>query len=98
MNKSTISIDDVRYVARLAKIALDDDEANALRTELDTILGYVRQLNSIDTAGVEPTYQVSGLVNIDRADELTDYGVSREALLQNAPCTQDGQIKVPKVL
>lgn len=94
----TISIDDVRYVAGLAKIAVSDDEAARLQKELDAILGYVQQLDQLDTTGVEPTYQVTGLKNVDRADEIIDYGVSQEALLNNAPQSKDSQIKVPKVL
>jgi aspartyl-tRNA(Asn)/glutamyl-tRNA(Gln) amidotransferase subunit C len=98
MTNTTISIDDVQYVAGLAKIAVSDDEAAKLRDELDTILGYVQQLNELDTTGVEPTYQVTGLTNVSREDEIIDYGVSQEALLRNAPKSQNNQIKVPKVL
>lgn len=98
MTKNTISIDDVYYVAGLAKIAVSEEEAVQLQVELDAILGYVRQLNELDTAGVEPTYQVTGLSNVDREDELITYGVDQQALLNNAPHVQDGQIKVPKVL
>jgi aspartyl-tRNA(Asn)/glutamyl-tRNA(Gln) amidotransferase subunit C len=94
----TISIDDVHYVAGLAKIAVSDDEAARLQKELDTILGYVQQLNELDTTGVEPTYQVTGLKNVDREDVIIDYGVSQEALLRNTPDSKDNQIKVPKVL
>ena len=98
MTDSTISIDDVRYVATLAKIAVSDDEVLKLQTELNAILGYVQQLDKLDTAGVEPTYQVTGLSNVMRDDELIDYQVTQEALLRNAPKSQDNQIKVPKVL
>lgn len=98
MTDTTISIEDVQYVAGLAHIAVSEEEAIKLRGELDTIFGYVRQLDSLDTSGVEPTYQVTGLTNIDRDDIIIDYGVSQQALLQNAPQSQDNQIKVPKVL
>jgi aspartyl-tRNA(Asn)/glutamyl-tRNA(Gln) amidotransferase subunit C len=96
--KTTISIDDVYYVAGLAKIAVSEDEAAKLQTQLDAILGYVQQLNELDTTGVEPTYQVTGLTNVDRTDEMIDYGVDQQALLKNVPHVQDNQIKVPKVL
>ena len=96
--KTTISIDDVRYVAQLSKIAVTDEEAAKLQGELDAILGYVQQLDQLDTSGVEPTYQVTGLTNVDREDKLIDYGVDQQALLSNAPHVQDNQIKVPKVL
>lgn len=95
---TTISLDDVKYVAALAKIAITDEEAAKLTGELDAILGYVRQLDAVDTTGLEPTYQVTGLKNVTRPDQIIDYGTSREDLLKNAPKSQDGYIKVPKVL
>ncbi len=98
MTHSTISIQDVRYIAQLAHIAVSDDEANKLMGELNTILGYVQQLDTLDTTDIEPTYQVTGLRNVFRDDEVIDYNVSQEALLGNAPHVQDGHVKVPKVL
>lgn len=95
---STITFDDVKYVAALSKIGVTDEEAKKLQTELGAILDHVKQLDSLDTTGVEPTYQVNGLKNIMRDDQIIDYGVSREELLQNAPAQQQNQIKVPKVL
>jgi aspartyl-tRNA(Asn)/glutamyl-tRNA(Gln) amidotransferase subunit C len=98
MTKTTISISDIQYVAGLAKIAVSDEEASKLRDELDTILGYVQQLNDLDTTGIEPTYQVTGLTNVSREDVLIEYGVTQQTLLRNAPDTKDNQIKVPRVL
>lgn len=95
---STISLDDVYYVAALSKIAVSDSEAQKLQHELDAILGYVKQLDTIDTTDVEPTYQVTGLKNVMCDDDIIDYDVSPEELLANAPTQQEGQIKVPKVL
>ncbi len=95
---SKIDVDEVRRIAALAKIAVTDAEAEKLAKELDSILGYVRQLESVDTAGLESTYQVTGLTNVTRKDEIIDYGTSREDLLKNAPRKQGGQIEVPKVL
>jgi aspartyl-tRNA(Asn)/glutamyl-tRNA(Gln) amidotransferase subunit C len=95
---TAISKDDVVYVAALAKIAITDEEATRFTKELDAILGYVRQLDEVDTTGLEPTYQVTGLKNVTRPDELIDYGATREALLKNSPRQRDGFIEVPKVL
>lgn len=95
---STISSDEVRRIAALAKIAVTDAEAKKLAQELDDILGYVRQLDSVDTTGLEPTYQVTGLNTVTRKDEVINYGASQRALLKNAPRTKDGSIEVPKVL
>lgn len=95
---TTISLDDVRKLASLSALQINDDEAAKLQTELQNILKFVEQLNAVDTTGVEPTYQVTGLENVWRDDEIIDYGLSREALLKNTPNTQDGQIKVKRVL
>jgi len=95
---SKITVEDVRRVAALAKIAVTDEEAKKLAKELDSILEYVRQLDAVDTAGLEPTYQVTGLNNVTRKDELINYGTNREDLLKNAPRKRNGQIEVPKVL
>jgi aspartyl-tRNA(Asn)/glutamyl-tRNA(Gln) amidotransferase subunit C len=93
-----ITTDDVKYVARLAKIAITEDEAAKFTKELDAILGYVQQLDAVDTNGLQPTYQVTGLTNVTREDALVDYGVAPEDLLKNAPRSRDGYIEVPKVL
>jgi aspartyl-tRNA(Asn)/glutamyl-tRNA(Gln) amidotransferase subunit C len=95
---STISVQDVQKLAQLSALNLNDDEVAALVGELNHILGYVEQLNDVDTEGVEPTYQVTGLHTVTRPDEIIDYGVSQQDLLKNAPDVQDGQMKVPRVL
>lgn len=95
---SVISVDDVNYVASLAKIAITPEEAKRLTKELDSILGYVKQLDAVDVTGLAPTYQVTGLKNITRPDEVIDYGTTQKDLLKNAPRSRDGAIEVPKVL
>jgi aspartyl-tRNA(Asn)/glutamyl-tRNA(Gln) amidotransferase subunit C len=93
-----ISREDVQHLAQLSSLALSVTEIDNLQTDLGAILGYVAQLGELDTAGVEPTYQVTDLENVWRVDEVDDYGIDREALLALAPDARDGQIKVPKVL
>ena len=95
---STISIADVQKLAQLSALTITDNQAHTMTTELNEILGYVEQLNEVSTDGVEPTYQVNGLENVTRPDEIKDMGVSQENLLENAPEQQDGSIKVPRVL
>ena len=92
-----ISSDDVRALAQLSGLQLADDEVSKLVEDIAGILGYVEQLNELDTNGVEPTYQVTGLQNVWRSDEVRP-GLSREELLALAPEAKDNQIKVPKVL
>lgn len=95
---SSITIQDVKKLAKLSALTISDTEADALRSQLEEILGFVSKLSEVDTTGVEPTYQVTGLSNVWREDEVLDYGLDRDALLKNAPDQQDGQIKVKRVL
>ena len=92
-----ISRDDVLVLAQLSSLQLADDEIDGLQEDIAAILGYVEQLGELDTSGVEPTYQVGGLENVWRNDEIQQ-GVSQETLLALAPDSKDNQIKVPKVL
>lgn len=94
---TTISTSDIQHLASLSSLALADDEVDGLRQDLENIIGYIEQLGKLDTAGVEPTYQVTGLENVWREDEVQS-GVSREALLNLAPEKQNNQVKVPQVL
>lgn len=97
MSSNVISVEDVKKLARLSALAMTDEQAVAFRGELEAILDFVRQLDGVDTAGLEPTYQVTGLETVTRADELIDYHLSRDDLLANAPAQADGSLKVPKV-
>ena len=93
-----ISRDDVQHLAQLSSLQLTDTEADALRDDLENILGYVEQLSKLDTANIEPTYQVTGLSNVWREDTVIDSDVSRELLLSLPAEQTNHQIKVPKVL
>jgi len=95
---SKLSRDDVLKLARLSRLRLTDEEIDRLRQELSSILEYVEALNKVDTSGLEPTYQVTGLKNVMRDDEIVDYGYKTEELLKNAPATEAGQFKVKRVL
>lgn len=93
-----VSTDDVLHLATLSALALLPDEIDRLRTDIERILSYIEQLNELDTSGVEPTYQVTGLKSVYRTDEVDDDSVSTETLLDLAPERQGQLIKVPKVL
>lgn len=93
-----ISEAEIRRLAALARIGLSDDEVGKLATELDSIVGFVEKLQAVDTTGVEPTSQVTGLVDVWREDEPKPSAVSQAELLKNAPDQQDGYIKVRRVL
>lgn len=93
-----ISRDDVLHLAHLSKLQLTDGEVEALAADITNILGYVEQLDELDTENVEPSYQVTGLKSVWRGDIPTDADVGREKLLALAPEAADYQVKVPKVL
>lgn len=95
---SKLSREDVLKLATLSKLKLSDEEIERLRGELSEILDYVNLLEKTDVSGLEPTYQVSGLKNVYRADETKDYGYKTEELLKNAPAIQENQFKVKRVL
>ena len=90
--------EDVLKLARLSRLHLSDEEKEQFRSEIESILGYVDQLQKVQLEDIKPTNQVTGLENVMRVDEVKDYGVTPEELLKNAPATQDGLIKVRRVL
>ena len=92
-----ITPDEVRQIATLANIGLSDTEVAQMAGELDRIVGFVEQLKAVDTKGVPPTDQVTGLVDVFRPDEIHSE-LSRQELLANAPDQQDGFFKVKRVL
>ncbi len=95
---STITIDDVRHLAQLSNLQLSDDEVTNLQTDLGNILNYIDQLGALDTSGIEPTYQVTGLENVWRDDVVQQTDVTREKLLGLAPDAAENAVKVPQVL
>ena len=87
----------VRKIARLARIAVSDAEAEALAPELSKILGLVEQLAEVDTAGVAPLAAVVPNHMRLRDDVVTD-GDIRDKILKNAPQAEHGFFTVPKVI
>lgn len=92
-----LSKEEVEHIAKLARLNLTDSDANLYSQQLSDILDYVEKLQTIDTTGVEETSQVTGLVNVMRADNIVESGISNE-LVDCAPEHSDGYIKVPKIL
>ena len=90
--------DDVLHLAQLSSLQLASDEVDALQQDLSNIVGYIEQLGELDTTGIEPTYQVTGLSNVWRDDVVDQSGVTREQLLALATEQQINSVKVPKVL
>jgi aspartyl-tRNA(Asn)/glutamyl-tRNA(Gln) amidotransferase subunit C len=93
-----ISRDDVLNLAQLSSLQLKEAEVAELTIDISNILAYVEKLGTLDTAGVEPTYQVTGLENVWRDDSVVTSVVSREQLLALSPSQHNNHVKVPKVL
>lgn len=88
--------DQVRKIAKLARLRLSDVEVEKFAKEMTGILQYVDMLGEVDTKGVEATSQVAGLTNSFRADEVRQGGTSPDALLECSPLTlADHQIVSP---
>lgn len=85
-------------LARLARISLTDAEVDEFSGELSAILQYVEQLSAVDTTGLQPTNQVTGLTNVMRKDEVIDYGYTPADLLAGVPAIRDGQIQVRRMI
>ena len=93
----SVSPEQVRHIAKLARIAMSDDELDRLLPELNNILGWVEQLGEVDTDGVEPLATVIDQKLRLRHDVVND-GNIRDAILANAPEAQHGFFAVPKVI
>ena len=87
----------VRHIARLARIAVSEEEVAALAPELSNILGWIEQLQEVDVSGVQPMTAVIPNKLRLREDEVTDGGI-RDAVLANAPMPEHGFFAVPKVI
>jgi aspartyl-tRNA(Asn)/glutamyl-tRNA(Gln) amidotransferase subunit C len=87
----------VRRIARLARIAVADDEIPHLQGELNAILAFVEQLAAVDVVDIEPMTSVTPMAMKKRPDVVTDGDIA-EQILRNAPATQDGFFLVPKVV
>jgi aspartyl-tRNA(Asn)/glutamyl-tRNA(Gln) amidotransferase subunit C len=87
----------VRRIARLARLAITEEEAGRLEQELSGILDWVAQLDEIDTSAVEPMTRVAAMTMKQRKDEVTD-GFCAADILKNAPAVDDDYFVVPKIV
>lgn len=94
---SKISRDEVAHLARLARLALTDDELNSYAGQLDAILGHVSQIQTVDVTGVEATDNPLKDVNVTRPDTVVPCLTQDEALAA-APRAEDGRFAVPRIL
>ncbi|MBQ3452668.1 Asp-tRNA(Asn)/Glu-tRNA(Gln) amidotransferase subunit GatC [Candidatus Saccharibacteria bacterium] len=93
-----IKREDIIHLAELSNFRMSEEEIDALGNDLGDIINYISQLDELDTADVEPTYQVFEMENVWRSDDILPQEASREELLALTKESKDNQIKVPKVL
>lgn len=92
-----LSPDEVRHVARLARLALTDDEVEALAPQLSDILGLAEQVGEVAADEVPPTTHPFGLTNVVRPDERRP-SLSRERVLAGAPAVEQDRFAVPRIV
>ena len=94
---SRITPDDVRHVARLARLEVTDEEVELFAGQLDAVLDHAQDVESLDTAGVPPTAHPLPLVNVLR-DDVPLASLDRDEVLASAPSAEDGRFRVPRIL
>ncbi len=87
----------VDHVARLARLALSDEERQRMQVELAAILEHVEKIQALELDGVAPTSHSIPLRNVMRADEVRP-SLDQATALANAPETEDGRFKVPRII
>jgi aspartyl-tRNA(Asn)/glutamyl-tRNA(Gln) amidotransferase subunit C len=92
----TLTLEQVKYIAELARLQLNEAEIELFSEQLSQILDYAARLQSLDTSGIPPTSSVLAMRDALRTDEPRQ-GLSLEELMQNAPQVESGQFRVPPV-
>lgn len=93
----SIDTETARRVAKLARIAVEEDRLPALAEEFNAILGFIEQLQEVDVEGVKPMVSVTPMRLPRREDAVTD-GNQQDKVLSNAPDAREGFFAVPKVV
>ncbi len=93
----SVDRDTVRRIAQLARIRVEEEELDPLANELSAILGWIEQLDEVNTDGVKPMTSVEAMEMKKREDEVTD-GFCAEDILANAPKREGNFFVVPKVV
>jgi aspartyl-tRNA(Asn)/glutamyl-tRNA(Gln) amidotransferase subunit C len=93
----SISIDDAKHVANLARLELSAAELKTYTAQLNDILKYAEQLQEINTDNVEPTYHALPLTNVMREDNVCEFS-NRQRIIDNGPEVSGTNFIVPKIL
>lgn len=91
-----IGVKEVEHVAKLARLALSEEEKKKYAQQLAKIIDYFDQLKAVDTSGVEPLAHAQSIFNVLRDDEVI-VPPGRDLLLENAPEKENGYFRVPRI-
>ncbi|WP_078551381.1 Asp-tRNA(Asn)/Glu-tRNA(Gln) amidotransferase subunit GatC [Bacillus alkalicellulosilyticus] len=94
---SRISVEQVKHVAHLARLAITEEEAEKFTQQLDAIISFAEELNELDVENVKPTSHVLDMKNVLREDKAGK-GLPVEEVLKNAPDQEEGQFSVPTII
>ena len=93
----SISIEEVKHIAKLSRLNLSEEELQKYSTQLSSIVDMANEISSLDTENVKPTAHILENVNVFRKDEVSP-SYDREEILRNAPTKESGCISVPRVV
>lgn len=92
-----LDISQIEHIAKLSRLELTKEEKELYSGQLSSVLEYVDQLSEVDTEGVEPTSNITGLSNVMRQDKVEESDINYIDIEKNAPAFKDGSIVVPGV-
>ncbi|MGO9379311.1 MAG: Asp-tRNA(Asn)/Glu-tRNA(Gln) amidotransferase subunit GatC [Dissulfurispiraceae bacterium] len=92
-----LSLDEVRHIAQLSRLALSEEETELYALQLSKIIDYVEQLSNLDTSAIESTSHIIPLNNI-MADDILGVSLSLQDALKNAPDAAEKFYRIPKII
>ncbi len=92
----SLSIEEVKKIAQLSRVKLTPEEEARHAVTISAVLDYMKILNEVDTSGVEPTFQVTGLEDVTRVDESRESEITKELMAQ-MPEIENNELVVPGV-
>ena len=92
-----LTTEEVKHIARLARLRLSEEEVQKYAKQLSSILEYMEMLKEVDTKNIKPIAQITGLNNIKRADEVNPQNLSKELLACSPQAKEQNQLKVKNV-
>ena len=88
---------DVRHVAMLARLAVTDEEVESLRTDLNSILGHIDEIQRLDLASVAPMAHAIAVTNVTR-DDVVKPSFPQDVAVSNAPASENGAFVIPQIV